>query len=167
MSLLKRDYDLRRGLRKVSERAGAPAGGDGQREYRYEIPIEVRFRDLDAMQHVNNAVYVTYFEHGRAAFFRDHFGVKAVSDIDFIVARVEVDYRRPILLTDEVRLQLRVGDVGRTSFAVEYRLLASGEVAAEGRSVQVFYDYEKKAKKPVPPGFAERVRRAAGGSGPC
>jgi acyl-CoA thioester hydrolase len=49
----------------------------------------VRFRDLDPMGHVNNAVTVTYFEHGRAAFFRDHFGVQNISDIDFIVARME------------------------------------------------------------------------------
>lgn len=138
------------------------------KEYPYEIPIEVRFRDLDAMQHVNNAVYVTYFEHGRAAFFRDHFDVKSISDIDFIVARIEVDYRRPIHLSDTVRLQLRISEVGRTSFAVEYRLLASGEVAAEGRSVQVFYDYAKGAKKPVPPGFLDKVRPGiAGGGDPC
>ena len=137
-------------------------------DYPYEIPIEVWFRDLDAMQHVNNAVYVTYFEQGRAAFYRDHFGLRSVSDIDFIVARMEVDYRRPVLLYDPVRVQLRVSEVGRTSFAVEYRLLASGEVAAEGRSVQVFYDYAKGAKKPVPPGFLDKVRPGiAGGGDPC
>jgi acyl-CoA thioester hydrolase len=134
----------------------------------YEIPIEVRFRDLDAMGHVNNAVYVTYFEHGRAAVFRDLFGVRSVSDIDFIVARMEVDYRRPVLLSDPVLLQLRLAEVGRTSFAVEYRLLASGELAAEGRSVQVFYDFEKGVKKPVPPGFREKTRPySRDGGAPC
>jgi len=137
-------------------------------EYPYEVPIEVRFRDIDAMHHVNNAVYVTYFEHGRAAFFRDVFGVREVADIDFIVARVEVDYRRPVLLSDSILLQLRVGDVGRSSFSVEYRLLASGEVAAQGRTVQVFYDFEKREKKPVPAGFLEKVRPyTSGGGSPC
>lgn len=136
-----------------------------EKEYPYEVPIEVRFRDIDAMGHVNNAVYVTYFEHGRAAFFRDVFSVRSVSDIDFIVARVEVDYKRPILLSDPVTLRLRLADVGRTSFAVEYALLASGEVAAEGRSVQVFYDYEKGAKIPVPEGFLEKARPYLRGEG--
>jgi acyl-CoA thioester hydrolase len=135
---------------------------------RYEIPIEVRFRDIDAMGHVNNAVYVTYFEHGRAAFFRDVFGVRSVSDIDFIVARMVVDYRRPVLLSDTVKLQLCLAKVGRTSFTVDYLLLASGEVAAEGRSVQVFYDFKKGAKKPVPPGFRENTRPySRGGGAPC
>jgi len=131
----------------------------------YEVPIEVRFRDIDAMGHVNNAVYVTYFEHGRAAFFRDVFGVRSVSDIDFIVARVEVDYRRPVLLSDTVRLQLCLVEVGRTSFTVDYRLLASGEVAAEGRSIQVFYDFRKGVKKPVPPAFLKKARPYACGEG--
>lgn len=139
-----------------------------KKEYPYEIPIEVRFRDLDAMGHVNNAVYVTYFEHGRAAFFRDIFGVRSVSGIDFIVARMEVDYRRPVLLSDPAVLQLRISEVGRTSFAVEYRLLASGEVAAEGRSVQVFYDFKKGVKKPVPKGFCDKTRPyCKGGGAPC
>lgn len=134
----------------------------------FEIPIEVRFRDLDPMGHVNNAVYATYLENVRAAFAREVLGVSEAADFDFILARLEIDYRRPVVFGEAVVAGLAVSSVGRSSFTFDYRLSVGGEVAATGRSVQVFYDYAARAKKPVP----ERFSRAVGpyllpGARPC
>jgi acyl-CoA thioester hydrolase len=126
--------------------------------FTFVMPLEVRFRDLDAMGHVNNAVTVTYLEMARTAFYRDVFGARHARDFNFIIARVEVDYRRPILFGEPCRVGLRVGSIGRSSFGFDYRLEASEEIAAVARSVQVFYDYERQAKIGVPDGFRERVQ---------
>ena len=137
-------------------------------DYPFEITVEVRFRDLDPMGHVNNAVYATYFEMGRAAFFHEVLGVIDASGFDFILARIEIDYLRPALMSDSLKLGLRIGTVGKTSFTFEYLLSAQGEPVATGRSVQVFFDYEKKTKKPIPVTFREKILPFLGGGGePC
>jgi acyl-CoA thioester hydrolase len=128
------------------------------KEYPYETPVEVRFKDVDAMGHVNNAVYITYFEQARACFFRDVFGVRKVEDIDFIVARMEVDYLKPIRMEDDVKVRLGISRVGASSFDVQYLVTANGEPVARGKGVQVFFDYARREKKPVPDDFREKVR---------
>src|SRR5512135_179026 len=62
----------------------------------FKTPVAVRFKDLDAMGHVNNAVYATYFEEARAAFARQVLGLTRLDDFDFVVARLEIDFRRPV-----------------------------------------------------------------------
>lgn len=123
----------------------------------FETPVVVRFRDIDAMGHVNNAVYGTYFELAREAFFKDVFGVASATDYFYILARLEVDFRRPVKYEDSVRVGLRVSRLGRTSFTFEYRIEASGEVAAEGKTVQVAYDYGAGRTMPVPEAHRQKL----------
>jgi acyl-CoA thioester hydrolase len=132
----------------------------------FHAPIAVRFKDIDAMGHVNNAVFTTYFEEARAAFCRQALGLSRIEDFDFLVARIEIDYRRPLRYGEPLAASVRVAGVGNTSFTLEYRLTVPTEedaavvaqVVAEGRSVQVFFDYAQGAKKPVPEGFLDKVR---------
>ena len=123
----------------------------------FETPVAVRFKDIDAMGHVNNAVHATYLEEARAAFSREVFGLTRVDDFDFVVARLEIDYRRPIRYGEALTAALWIGRVGQRSFTFEYRLSAGGETVAEGRSVQVFYDYAAGHPKAVPEGFLEKA----------
>ena len=134
-------------------------------EFRFVIPIDVRFKDIDGMGHVNNAVFATYFEIGRTRYFQQILGARGHGDIDFILARQEIDFLSPILLEDEVRLGLRVSEIGRTSFGFDYLLERNGEPAARGKSVQVFFDYSKRMKKPVPESFRLAAREYEGRSG--
>lgn len=129
----------------------------------FEVPIQVRFRDLDPMGHVNNAVYGTYFEVGREAFFREVFGVVDATDFEFILAHLEVDYRRPARYHDALVLGLRVSAVGTTSFAFEYLLRCGEEVVARGRSVQVCFDYAAGKKKPLSREFLHKLEPYRGG----
>ena len=133
--------------------------GSAPKPPHFRIPIEVRFGDVDGMAHVNNAVFATYLEHGRTRFYRDVVGAATLTDIDFILARLEIDFVAPILLEDRVELEMWVSGVGKTSFEFEYRLLRNGELAARGKSVQVFFDYATQAKKPVPESFRAIVAR--------
>lgn len=105
-------------------------------------PIEVRFRDVDALGHVNHAVVVSYLEVARYAWWRDFLNGRSFQAEGFLIARVEVDYRLPILLGDAVTVELRCPRVGRTSFDLDYRVLRGDrQVLAEGRTVQVMLDF--------------------------
>ena len=133
----------------------------------FTVPVPVRFRDIDAMGHVNNAVLVTYIELGRQAFFEALFGMRRLDQIDYIVARVEVDYLSPIHLESAVELGIRVSAVGNSSFTLEYLVTADGAPAARARSVQVFYDYAAGTKKPVPASFRQAAAPYYAPGVPC
>lgn len=118
----------------------------------------VRFRDLDAMGHVNHAVYLTYMEEARIAFLTAATGPIDPDDpFRFLVARVEIDYRRPARLGDVLTTRLSVARFGRTSFDFEYELRdAEGREVARSRTVQVFVDSAGRPS-PVPDGFRKAV----------
>ncbi len=108
----------------------------------FSCPVELRYSDVDAMDHVNNAVYVTFLEVARMKLWQARIGsLASARDIPIIVARVTVDYRSPIGLYEDVQIGVGVKAVGRTSFTLAYRVEANGRLAAEGESVQVLYDY--------------------------
>ena len=123
------------------------------------VPIEVRFRDLDALGHVNNAVYLTYLEVARAAYF-SRLEPDWVGKGHFILARAEVDFLRPILLQDPVEVGVRVVRLGRSSFDMEYLVLAAGEEAARGKTVQVWLEGGRPA--PLPQEVRARIAELEG-----
>jgi acyl-CoA thioester hydrolase len=112
----------------------------------------VRFRDLDGMAHVNNAVFLTYLEQARLAWF----GEAEVQPLhDVILARTEIDFRSPVRQGEVVEIGVRSSRVGTKSFELEYELQAGGRVVAEAKSVLVGYDYEQAKSTAIP----ERWRR--------
>lgn len=127
--------------------------------FRFSIEEEVRFRDLDALGHVNNAVYLTYFEQARLAYFQ-HLGwtwPPRAEEWFFILAEARCTYRSPARLGERLRIAVGVVDVGRSSFRMGYQIteMLSGRLVAEGETVQVAYDYQQR--RPVP--LSEDVRR--------
>jgi YbgC/YbaW family acyl-CoA thioester hydrolase len=131
----------------------------------FETDIPLRFRDLDAMGHVNNAVTLTFIEIGRLRFFAEVLGVKRVEDIGFILAETICRYRIPILLQDEVRIRMHVTDVSRSSFRFRYELFdpGDGRIFADAETVQVGYDYEKGIPRPFPQEVLEKIGEYIGG----
>jgi acyl-CoA thioester hydrolase len=126
----------------------------------FSTNIEVRFRDLDAIGHVNNAVFFTYFEEGRKHFSKKVFDVSDVSDFNFIMAHIQCDFIKPIQFNDHVILQMWVKDIGTKSFSFEYRLVDLSDEAmvyATGKSIQVCYDYQKNRSIEVPAKMRERL----------
>ena len=126
----------------------------------FSTNIEVRFRDLDAIGHVNNAVFFTYFEEGRKHFSKKVFDVSDVSDFNFIMAHIQCDFIKPIQFNDHVILQMWVKNIGTKSFSFEYRLVDLSDEAmvyATGKSIQVCYDYQKNRSIEVPSKMRERL----------
>jgi len=125
-------------------------------DYQMEVDLSVRYRDIDAVGHVNNAVYVSFLEQARVEY------LDAVLDITelqpgFLVASVTVDYERPILLDEEVVVSLGVTDIGTASVEMGYEVRADGEVAATASSVIVAVDPETETSRPVPETWSEKI----------
>jgi acyl-CoA thioester hydrolase len=99
----------------------------------FVTPIQVRWRDIDAKNHVNNATIVTYLETARTELWRQRFG--GGIDIPFVVARVEVDFRRQITIDDDVQIGLWVEDLRGASYVFAYRIEVGGRHAADARTL--------------------------------
>ena len=108
----------------------------------------VRFSDTDAMGHVNNARFLTYLEDARLEMFLAL--PTALVAGGLIVARVECDYVRPIVVDrDPLAVDVWVADVGRSSFTLGSTIRQRGEVAARARTVIVAFDYAAHRSRPL------------------
>jgi acyl-CoA thioester hydrolase len=128
--------------------------------YPVVILLPVQWGDMDAFEHVNNVVYFRWFESARIAYF-GRIGLKKHlrgDQLGPILASSSCDYRRPIVFPDTVRVGVRATRIGRTSIAVEHRIVSEAQkaLAAEGTATAVFYDYASGRPHPVP----DDVRRA-------
>jgi acyl-CoA thioester hydrolase len=110
----------------------------------------VRFRDLDPMGHVNNAVFLTYIESARVAFLQHLGAAPTLEDMGIIVARVEIDFRAPVRLGDDVEVTVRASRFGDKSFDLDHELSVDGNVVAEAKTVLVTYDYSRREAVPIP-----------------
>ena len=111
----------------------------------HEKEIEIRWHDLDPYGHVNHAVFLTYLEE-----VRDEWLIGAVGDdaLGYVVARVEIDYRRELTQADDrVVARVRLGSLGRSSVrTVEELTVPNGEVAAEAKAVLVTCDEQRRPR---------------------
>lgn len=130
--------------------------------------FEVRFRDLDALGHVNNAVYLTYFEMARVAYYTTLIGTFSLDQIDIVLAEINVSFHAPAHLGDTLAVGVRVSSISRKSFVMEYTVVCvdDNRLIASGRSVQVTYDHAARRSKPVSDNFREQVRALQGNMPP-
>lgn len=117
-------------------------------EFPFSCPIQVRWRDLDAFGHVNNATFASYLEMARTEVWTKLFGGRDALDIPFFVQRLEIEYRRPVSLEHAVTVWLRVGEIRGASFTFEYVVEAAGEAAAT--AVTRLACVDKRSGRPVP-----------------
>ena len=132
------------------------------RDYPFSVPIQVRWRDLDAFAHVNNATFASYLELARTEVWRQRFAGREAMDIPFFVKRLAIDYRRPVGLYDEVVVWLRVGEIRGASFTFEFAVTAGGELAAEAVTVLACVDNRSGKVVRLDPGLRatlETLRR--------
>jgi acyl-CoA thioester hydrolase len=123
----------------------------------FERVVDVRWRDTDALGHVNHAVFLTYLEEGRDAFFVQTFG----GEPDYVVARIEIDLRAEVRHPQRrVTVRLAVEHLGTTSLTTRETILTPAqEIAAQARVVTVRWD--RRARKPMPFSETERARLTA------
>ena len=138
--------------------------------FRFIIHVPVRFRDLDALGHVNNAVYLTYLELARIAYMQDVLGQRGreeghdVRNIRTILAEITCSYKSPAYFGETMVVGVRVDRIGNKSFTMSYRIedQATGRLVATAHSVQVAYDYAAGRSIPVPEEFVRRAEAFEG-----
>jgi acyl-CoA thioester hydrolase len=123
----------------------------------FEHQVSLRWRDVDALGHVSHAVFLTYLEEGRDAFYVQALG----RDPHYVVARVEIDLRAEVRYTDrQLRVRIEVEQVGTASLTTRETILTpAGVTAGDARVVTVLWDAD--ARKPMAFAADERAQLAA------
>ncbi len=111
--------------------------------------LQIRYRDLDTVGHVNNAVYFSYFELGRIDFIKKYLFEFKADDVNFVLAHADADFFRSIKLDDQVYVKTYISRVGKKSFDMSYEIVDdSGNVYSKGKTVNVFIKDGKTVEIP-------------------
>jgi acyl-CoA thioester hydrolase len=126
----------------------------------------VRFGDLDAMRHLNNVVFLRYFETARIAYIRHllpaHDPAHPESEkFGLIFAECHINYRSPVYFDEEVAVECSIGEVRRSAFQVMFTMRVGDRVAADGYGWLVGFDYGAEKASPLPESFREALANAA------
>jgi len=135
--------------------------------FRHRTTLQVRFRDIDAFGHVNNAVFFSYVEFARIRYLLDVLEPDHPFDkLPLILARVELDFRSPITFGEDVTVGTRTDRVGRTSFGMRHFMTAGteGRLVGEANTVLVTYDYAAARPIRVPADWRRRFETHEGQS---
>ena len=122
-------------------------------DYKYKTPIPIRFSDIDAVGHVNNAIYLAYFEIARLNYWKEIIDWN-LREHGVIVGRSEVNYLKPITLDDEIVCYVRTTRIGNSSFDMMHllaRITPNGEeICTTGKTVCISYDYSLNKSVSIP-----------------
>ncbi len=130
--------------------------------YKHKTPIQIRFKDVDLMGHVNNANHFTYLEIARAKYFDDVVG----EEVDWlkegiILAKSTCDYKMPILFNDKVFVYTKCARIGNKSFELSYAIIKNKNgkeiVLAEATTIQVCFNYEKRENILMPSTWRKKI----------
>ena len=128
-------------------------------DYPHRVTDNIRFGDLDPQGHVNQAVFLTYFESGRVAMFRtEDLGI-GVPGLTYVLVRIEVDYIRELLWPGSIDIGTAVAEFGRSSFKVVQGIFRDGICAATGKATLVCMDKATRKSTPLPQVSIDRLSR--------
>ena len=127
--------------------------------YRHWTPVTIRYSDQDAMAHVNNTALATYIEAARTAFIYDLIGKGDMQGLEFILARLLINYRRELHYPGTVEVGARLIRVGNKSLTTGYGVFKDADCVATSECVNVFYDIG--ARKTVVPSKSIRAALVA------
>ncbi len=134
------------------------------KDYLHHIEMNVRFMDLDAMNHVNNARYLNFLEEARIAYSQEMLDLfKNINDLNVVVARIEIDYIRPILYGEKIKVLSRIKSIGQKSFTFDSIIcVKKGEelkVAAKAIQVIVAFNPSTNKSTKIPIEMANRIKQ--------
>ncbi|MDX2159978.1 MAG: thioesterase family protein [bacterium] len=131
--------------------------------FRHSTPIQVRWADLDALGHVNNAKFLTYIEQARIT-YTDALALwdGSSSRLGLIMARVVLDFKLPMFAQDQVRVLTRVARLGRSSFDIHSLVVRhtpdqTDQITGDSRVTVVVYDYEHNQPTAIPLEWREKL----------
>ena len=130
-------------------------------EFKFSIPIQVRYGDLDPQWHVNNARFLTFIEQSRFAYITQ-LGLwdgKSFLDLGLIVANMNIAFLAPIEFHMDVRVYARIARLGNKSMLFEHEIKdeKSGTLLGRAETVMVYYDYHTLSSQPIPDAWREKI----------
>ncbi len=133
--------------------------------FRHKTPIQIRFKDVDRLGHINNANHITYFELARVDYFNVLMGDDVQIDWEnesLILARMEMDYKQPIMLDDKIAVYTWVSRLGSKSFDMSCSIVKEQKGEAEiemakGLAVIVCFNYKLNQTIPIPEIWKEKM----------
>lgn len=140
-----------------------PATDPAQRDL-IRVPMPVRWRDLDAFNHVNNSKYLSYLEEARLQWMLGVPGQGMDDHVAPVVAAAQLNYRRPITWPAEVMIELFVERLGNSSLTVGHRIVDAKDadvLYCDGHVVLVWIDRDSGASAPLPATVREACRESA------
>ena len=117
-------------------------------DFPYRLTDNVRFADLDPNQHVNNAVYATYFETGRVTLMKDRSYWQLPDGLTWIMVRLDIHFRAELRWPGTIEMGLGVSKFGRTSVTFDQVVFSQDLCVASAQAVTVLID--EASRKPVP-----------------
>ena len=128
-------------------------------DFPYRLSDNVRFADLDPNQHVNNAVYATYFETGRVTLMKDRsFGLMP-EGLAWMLVRLDIHFRAELRWPGTIDLGLGVAKFGRTSVTFDQVVFSQGKCVASAQSVNVLIGESSRKPTPLTAGIIENLQR--------
>lgn len=128
----------------------------------FRVPSQVRWRDLDGVGHVNNAVFFSYFEWARTMYWLVLRGETrpGPESVEFIVAHAECDFLRQLGLADDIDILVRIGEIRNSSFDFhsEIRRFSNDELVARGKVIAVLYSWSENRKLPIDDDLRAAIR---------
>lgn len=131
--------------RKVSSH-GNPRLPEAEMEFRHYIPLQIRFNDIDMLGHVNNSVYLTFFDMGKTRYFEAVVGKIDFSLIPLVVVNVNCDMFEPTYFDDDVEMMTRTVKIGKHSITMEQIIVdaVSGHIKARCTTVMAGFDTRRR-----------------------
>lgn len=130
--------------------------------FRHEVPLQIRFNDIDLLGHLNNAVYIQFFDLGKSRYFQDVMpeGVDW-RHINIVVANINCDFFAPTYITEPIAVLTTITHMGEKSFALEQRIVNSdnGEVKCIAKTIMVGFDMTTGKSAPIDPKWVEALER--------
>lgn len=130
--------------------------------FRHAVPLQMRFNDFDMLGHLNNAVYIQFFDLGKSAYFQDVLP-EAVDwkHINVVVVNINCDYFAPTYISEHVSVLTTVTRMGEKSFSLEQRIVNTdtGEVKCVARTVMAGIDLTTGKSAPIEPMWVDALQR--------
>lgn len=129
-------------------------------KYMFSMKLDIRWSDMDEMRHVNNAVYLTYFEQARVYYFQEACAWNW-KEIGVILASAHVDYLRPVVFPNPTFAYVRTSRIGTKSFQLDYLITSIvndvEELTTTGYTTMVLFDYDTNKSVAIPDFLRARI----------
>ena len=128
-------------------------------KFKHEVPVQIRFSDVDQYGHMNNSVYFSLYDFAKTSYFRDVFGQDECKKFNVVVVNINADFLAPVFFSDDLIIETTVIHLGHKSFTMLQRAFnkASGVLKCQCRTVVVGYDILTKEPVEIPLAYKQAI----------